>query len=212
MPSRPNYHEHREVVDEHFASYLREHLHNTKRIVCIEGTHSTGKSKLCEELGRLLQMPVVDEIARKVFAKHSVDSSYKGCDPGRIAMIQREIMDGYYNAMSEPGPFIIDRSVLSVYAYSCARLAHHPVQNELTDQWVCCDIAVQDERIYWLRTPILWPVVHDGVREISTHKQRTIDFMLLGMMESMLPHGFKTLTDDSTPENRAKQVIYLLST
>lgn len=84
--------------------------------IAIIGTHSTGKTTLAKALSSVLDIPVVEECARKHDIKHASLEEY--------IQIQENILAEQITAESKHRDFISDRSTtdnLAYWVHSCAR-------------------------------------------------------------------------------------------
>lgn len=164
-------------------------------LICLIGTGSTGKSTLCRELSKVLNIPYYPTPTRKV------PPELRCKDAG-----QREVMKNYYEMFEAiEGDAICDRSMFDVMAYSKAYGAwtKEYIQKEIEEY---IDSFVYPDYIFYL--PIEFALEMDGEREIFEAKRVDVDDAIKEIMECSGVY-YDTIT--GTVQQRVRRILDIIS-
>ena len=173
-------------------------LKREKVKVILEGTHSTGKTTLLNKLCRALELPAIEEPVRPVFQSWETDASFFDFIEEEIAQVQREIMDLCVQLHEFDEAAVADRSPISVYAYTLARLSRFSHVASIRETLEHCKRMAQRQIalkncIYVIVPPNI-PNALDGCREDQPFYREQIDLLVRGMLDGRL--NVHTLNSD----------------
>lgn len=147
-----------------------------RRRIAIVGSFSTGKTTLGNELARLLELPLLPEVARRI-----VELGFK-LDKDATPETETLIFLRQWHAEQIHPEFVGDRSLVDVMAYAGWVLEHQEFRKEHHLWQACLDIATQNLRSQYshvLYLPIEFPIVADGLRPEDPDFQKDIDRRIL---------------------------------
>lgn len=173
------------------------------KTVVVTGSHSVGKTVLCEalvdSLSKAEHVGFIPEMARVLIAQ-GIPMNDKVSESGIIAYIVQYLRCRRY----AQGKIIVsDRSVFDLYAYiSTSRPSD--VRDEfvrLTEEVVRAEIATVDLYVY---VPVEFAMVLDDVRPAATDYQKLIDATIVLFLRQF-EANYITVT--GTVEQRVQQIV-----
>lgn len=175
----------------------------TKRIAIV-GSFSTGKTTLGNELSRILELPLLPEVARQV-----VELGFK-LDKDATPETETLIFLRQLHAEMTHIEFVGDRSLIDVMAYAGWVLDNQEFRKEHHLWESCLDIAKANLRsqyshVFYL--PIEFPIVLDGLRPDDPEFQADIDARMTRILE-LNDVAYQTLT--GSVDERIDQSLSLL--
>ena len=152
-----------------------------RRRIAIVGSFSTGKTTLGNELARLLDLPLLPEVARQI-----VELGFK-LDKDATPETETLIFLRQWHAETTHPEFVGDRSLIDVMAYASWVLENQEFRKEHYLWEACLDIASQNLRSQYshvLYLPIEFPIVPDGLRPEDPEFQKDIDARILDILHT----------------------------
>ena len=178
-------------------------------IVSLVGTHGSGKSVQGELVVGALNgfdgggWGFVPEIAREILNRFNITENLGVLPVEKIIEVQREILSAKRKKREEikssvqiknyiknyPRSLIEDRHpLLDVYAYSIYWLSRHPSAalflDELKKEVEEETKIIRTEDQYIIVVPPNIPLIADGVRNDTFHFRDTINYIILGILDS----------------------------
>lgn len=175
-----------------------------KRRIAIVGSFSTGKTTLGNELARLLELPLLPEVARQI-----VDLGFK-LDKDATPETETLIFLRQWHAEQTHQEFVGDRSLVDVMAYAGWVLEHQEFRKEHHLWEACLDIASQNLRSQYshvLYLPIEFPIVPDGLRPEDPDFQKDIDRRIV---EILYGYDVQYHTVTGSVDERVRQSLEII--
>lgn len=172
------------------------------RTIVVTGTHSVGKTVLCnhlvEQLSSSLDVKMIPEMARILIAK-GIPMNDEVSEFGIINYIYEYLS---LSRKTKASLVISDRSVFDLYSYISVS---HPsgVRDEflkLAEEVVHKEVEKVETYVY---VPIEFELQVDGVRPLDLAYQKTIDEKISELLKYF---GAKVLTVTGTVQQRVKSV------
>lgn len=177
--------------------------------IFLEGAHSTGKSTLGPMLADALGVPFIKEIAREVLEEFGTTAAYTGKSDLEIAEIQSRLVEKKTVICRDylGKGAVIDRSVVSVYAYSVLQLSKSNDQDVVNFLKIAKSIVSNfsnTEAVHLLFRPNI-PLEKDGIREAGFFRREHVHLLVKGILTDFAYPFFELHTD--TPQKRLKEVL-----
>lgn len=174
-----------------------------KYILC--GAQSTGKSILLHHFED--KMNLITEVVRNLAKEKGINVNESGDENG-----QSMIFNTYYNLFEKTkGPWISDRGLTDVIAYTCYNMKDKGEEGEkfLEDQINrFIKFSEENDDIVYFYVPIEFPVVADGFRSTNEEFRKEIDKNIRDLFEYMegIHRGLNVFTVKGTVEERLETI------
>lgn len=170
-----------------------------KRII-LTGAQGTGKTtvlNLFKEAG----WPVITEVVRKLHKEQGVSINRDG-----DGSTQQLVFNTYKELLAGEGPYVSDRGLTDVFAYSTDALNQHKMDamKALNQGVEVINFAKENPDIVYIYFPIEFDVVNDGVRSVDPEYQKVIDVYIKNILDNL---NIDYLTVHGTPEERYSQIM-----
>ena len=177
------------------------------RTIVVTGSHSVGKTTLCEHLIQELRKThtstaLIPETARTLIAR-GMPMNDAVSESGIIHYLIEYLVQTRTNKAQL---VISDRSVFDLFAYiSCSR--DPSVRNEyiqLVEEVVIAEI----QRVFtYVYVPIEFPLVNDGIRPDQADYQQLIDTKIRHLLAK---YNAKTITVSGSTQQRVNKIVSLI--
>jgi len=150
--------------------------------IALSGCGGTGKSTLANEVGRRLNIPVIQEYAREIAAEMGIDN-LRSMSPERTYEFQIKILERKTIEESKHHTFISDRSTADNIAYYL-RWCSRDVSDERNAAYInrCIEAMKSYDRIIVLPWNSI-PLENDGFRSSKLYYQYGIHCLILGILQ-----------------------------
>ena len=175
---------------------------NTKRILFC-GTQGTGKTTILnmfKERGE----NVITEVVRRLAKERGIKINREGNDE-----TQKTVFGMYQQVLSENVPYISDRSLIDVYAYTCDGVNRGKISEKIMiDQYEdILNFLEENPDVYVFYFPIEFPVVADGIRSTDEEYRKEIDRLMHKALDDAMVNYW---TVSGTPEERFAQICEII--
>lgn len=149
----------------------------------LTGSQGTGKSTIIHHFDG--KMNIKTEVVRNLAKNEHIAVNENGNMRGQTA-----IFDAYENILAKSStPFISDRGLTDVIAYTCYNMKDKGVEGErFLDDQLCRLVKFQEEygndTVYFY-IPIEFPVVDDGFRSVDEEFRKEIDHNIKDLLDGM---------------------------
>lgn len=172
---------------------------NNTRII-LTGAHGTGKTtvlNMFKEHG----YPVITEVVRTLHNENGVKINEVGDDEG-----QAMIFDKYQELLSSHEPYVSDRGLTDVLAYTGYLYTRNCVsKNVLVDQLIAFEeFNRANKDVLYFYFPIEFEIEDDNVRSIDKEFQKEVDDNIKHTLHSYNINYHKV---HGTPEERFQQIL-----
>ena len=148
----------------------------------LTGSQGTGKSSLLHHFDG--KMNTITEVVRNLAKDEHIPVNEQGSEYG-----QRRIFDTYYELFSKTeGPWISDRGLTDVLAYTCYNMKDkgekgEKLMDELMERFVKFQETNSD--VVYFYVPIEFDVVWDGFRSMDEEFRKEIDKNIKDLLDVM---------------------------
>lgn len=174
---------------------------SAKRI-CLVGSQGTGKSTVLN-IFKERNYPVITEVVRNLVKTQGITINRDGDDAG-----QRLIFDTYEKLLGVDKPYVSDRGLFDVCAYTIDSCGQGKVSKELEEELIgrLREFIKANEDIVYVYFPIEFPVVADGVRSTDENYRKMIDSLIYELLFRYAP-AHQVMVVSGTPEERYNQIM-----
>lgn len=179
--------------------------------IYVEGASGTGKTALAFALHEATGYPLRLGTTRGVLRREGTTAAFEGKTDLEILRAQWAIFFEKERHTGSGEAVIHDRSVVSAYAYTLARLSRVPGfarECELMEKRLRAFFQVTTRRGLHLVTAPTFPMPEDGTREANPAYRKHVHYLILGILQDLgLP--FRVLAEDGL-EARAERACSTL--